>query len=580
MERRLAAIFAADVVGYSRLMGKDEVGTLERLKVLRKELVLPCIEACRGRIVKLMGDGLLAEFPSAVGAAQCAIDIQEQIAAREPNIAEEQRINLRIGINLGDVIGEGNDIYGDGVNIAARLETLAEPSGVCVSAKVYDEVQGKLACAFDDMGDQTLKNISQPVRAFRMRLSSAPDSASLRQPVPSLPDKPSIAVLPFENMSSDPEQGFFGDGLAEDVITTLSKIASLFVIARNSSFKYKGQATDVRQVARELGVRYVLEGSVRAAADRIRVTAQLIDAVDGHHLWAERYDRNIEDIFAIQDEINREVVTALRIKLSDGEEAQLALRGTENVEAWSHAMPALDLIMSGTPSSIAEGRRLLELALAADPRYASAYALTGFTHVLEAHFGLSDDSARSLQVALEWAGQAFELDADLAIGHMVTGNAMNLLCDSDQAVKSLRRAVELSPSSAFIKLGAGRVLIDAGLLAEGEQQLREAMRLNPYPPSYYFGVLANGLEMQSKDDEALELLQTAVARDPNYFSGHLRLASLLATLGRIDEARHHAEESRRINPRFGRGSISTYYKTSDEAVLTRFLHGLEAAGMF
>jgi adenylate cyclase len=580
-QRRLTTIVAADVAGYSRLVGADEEGTLWALRSHRKELIDPLIEEHGGRVANTAGDSLLLEFPSVVDAVRCVVAIQEGLRRRNRDIDEEQRIQFRVGINLGDVVADGNDLLGDGVNVAARLEQGAEPGGICISGAVHDQVRDRVDFAFEDLGEQEVKNIDRPVRTWRWvpgQTSTVHDTALPAAPV-SLPDKPSIAVLPFENMSSDPEQGFFGDGLAEDVITALSKIASLFVIARNSSFAYKGRATDIRQVAKELGVKYVFEGSVRAAAGRIRVTAQLIDAVDGHHLWAERYDRKVEDIFDIQDEITREIVTALRIKLSDGEQAQLMLRGTESVEAWSHAMPALDLIMNGTPSGIAEGRRLLELALAADPRYASAYALSGFTHVLEAHFGFSDNTQRSLQEGLQWVERAFELDPNLAIGHMIAGTVINLLGDSDQAMKSVFRAIELSPNDALIKMGAGRVMIDAGFPAGGEKQLREAMRLNPYPPTYYFGLLANALEMQGKDDEALELLQSAVARDPNYFSGHLRLASLLATLERIEEARHHAREAPRINPRFGRASISAYYKTSDEAVLTRFLGGLEAAGL-
>jgi adenylate cyclase len=290
LERRLAAILAADVVGYSRLMGEDEAGTLERLKSLRRELVQPRIAERGGRIVKLMGDGLLAEFPSVVEAVLCAVEIQHAMPGREAAVAEEQRITLRIGVNLGDVIVEGSDIYGDGVNVAARLEALADPGGVCLSGPAFDTVDGKLDAAFEDIGEQTMKNIAKPVRVYRLR-SASPQEAPPRQPAgsPPLPDKPSIAVLPFTNMSGDPEQEYFSDGITEDIITELSRFSSLFVVARNSTFSYKGRSVDIRRIARELGVRYVLEGSIRRAGGRVRITAQLIDSSSGNHIWAERY---------------------------------------------------------------------------------------------------------------------------------------------------------------------------------------------------------------------------------------------------------------------------------------------------
>jgi adenylate cyclase len=312
LERRLAAILAADVVGYSRLMSEDETGTLERLKSLRKELVQPKIKERKGRIVKLMGDGLLAEFPSVVEAVQCAIDIQQSMIGREADLPDERRISLRIGVNLGDIIVEGSDIYGDGVNVAARLEALADPGGICISGPAFELVDGKLDLTFDDIGEQQVKNIARPVRVYRLALGSQQTSPSkhLAEPLP-LPDKPSIAVLPFTNMSGDPEQEYFSDGITEDIITELSRFRSLFVIARNSSFHYKGQSPKVQDVGCELGVRYVVEGSVRKAGNRIRVTAQLVEASSGNHLWAERYDRDLEDIFAVQDELVRTITSTV-----------------------------------------------------------------------------------------------------------------------------------------------------------------------------------------------------------------------------------------------------------------------------
>ena len=327
MERRLAAILVADVVGYSRLMGDNEEGTLARLKAHRDRIIDPTIDGHKGRIVKLMGDGLLAEFASVVDAVRCAVDLQQAMNESNTDVPEGQRLQLRIGVNLGDVIIDGDDIYGDGVNIAARLEGLAESGGVCVSATVVDHVQGKVNLTFDDLGERRVKNIPQPLRVYRVAPAAAPDDSSANTFEASIgldfsiPDHPSIAVLPFTVMSADPEQEFFADGMADDIITALSKIDRLLVVARNSTFTYKGKAVDVKQVSREQGVRYVLEGSVRKAGGRVRVTAQLIEATTGLHLWAERYDRDLEDIFAVQDEITREIIVALDVQLREGRTA-------------------------------------------------------------------------------------------------------------------------------------------------------------------------------------------------------------------------------------------------------------------
>ena len=351
VERRLAAILAADIVGYSRLMGVDEAGTLKRVKALRAELLHPKVAAYNGRIVKTTGDGTLIEFPSAVDAVQHAVDVQREMAQRNANLPGGERMALRMGINLGDIIIDGDDIYGDGVNVAARLEGLAEPGGICISGTVYEHVRGKLEIAFEDVGEHTLKNIARPVRVYRVRMDKA-----VAITAPALPDKPSIAVLPFQNMSGDPEQEYLADGIVEDTLTALSQVSSLFVVARNSSFAFKGKNPDVREVGRLLGVRYVLEGSVRRSGDRLRVTAQLIDATDGSHVWAERYDRQVQDIFDIQDELTKEIVTALRIQLTDGEQANIWLRSTHNVEAWGYAMRGADHIHRGTPRN---SRRLM-----------------------------------------------------------------------------------------------------------------------------------------------------------------------------------------------------------------------------
>src|SRR5713101_4624635 len=379
VERRLAAILAADVAGYSRLIEDDEEGTLGRLKALRAETIDPKIAGHKGRIVKTTGDGLLVEFASVVDALRCAAEMQAAMAESNVPLPQDRRIQFRIGINVGDIVVEDGDIFGDGVNVAARLEGLAEPGGICVSARVQEDAAGRLDLAFEDMGEQALKNIARPVRAYRVRLATA-EKTSTNSPVETtptlaLPDKPSIAVLPFQNMSGDPEQEYFADGMVEEIITALSRIRWLFVIARNSSFTYKGQAVDVKEVGRELGVRYVLEGSVRKSGNRIRVTAQLVEAATGNHVWAERYDRDLADIFAVQDEITERVVAAIEPELYAAENIRSQRKAPESLDAWECVIRALSLIGQGTRDENTEAEALCRRAIAIAPGYGGAHSL-------------------------------------------------------------------------------------------------------------------------------------------------------------------------------------------------------------
>ena len=351
------------------------------------------------------------------------------------------------------------------------------------------------------------------------------------------------------------------------------------MIARNSSFAYKGQPTDVRKISRELGVRYVLEGSIRATKTQIRITAQLIDAIDGHHLWAERYDRKLDDIFAIQDEMTREIVTALRLRLSDGESAQIWLGGTRNVDAWTYALSALDLTLNGTPGGTAQGRLLYEKAIAVDPGYASAIATIGLSHILDHHFGFSEDRERSLRLAEEYTERALALESNLPLARATRGMVALYYGRHEEAVREAQLANRLSPSDAFIKIVFARILIDLGRPQEAEAQLREGMRLNPFCPVFYYGILANALELQQRDAEAMRILERALARNPNYFAGHLRLASLLGLAGQSENARKHAQEAMRINPRFDASAVKGFYKTGDRAAVSKFVDGLKKAGM-
>lgn len=568
--RRLAAILAADVAGYTRLVEQDTAGTVAAWKAARDEVVQPVLSERGGRIVKFTGDGFLAEFTSVEDAVLTAVECQERLAG--------DTLRFRMGIHLGDVVDDGKDIHGEGVNIAARIEAIAEPGGICVSAAVHEQVRNRLSHKFEDLGEHEVKHVSAAVRVYQIagRASAEPTEIPDR---PSPVGKPTLAVLPFESFSNDKDQEFFGDGLAEDVITTLAKVSSLLIIARHSSFRYKGTATDVRQIAADLGARYILEGSVRSAGERIRVTAQLIDSQDGRHIWAERYDRKLDDIFVIQDEITREIVTALRIQLTDGEQAQLRLQGTNSVEAWSFAFGSYDKVMSPVPEHLAEARQLLNRAVAVDPAFAAAHALIGFTHNLEIHFGFTADRKRSLELLQKATERALSLDPELPLGQCLAALAAAYAGDYQEAVRLGRRAVQSSPNDVVIKLAFGRILINAGNFAEAEDQVRAAMRINPFYPIFYFGILANALERQGRDDEAISLLRTAVARDKDYFPGHLRLASLLGLRGNLLEGRHHAEEALRINPRVDSAFLKGFYPTSDPAALARFVSGLASSGV-
>ena len=410
VERRLAAILAADVIGYSRLMGRDEGGTLARLRALRRELLDPKIAECRGRLVKTTGDGLLIEFGSVVDALRCAVEVQREMTGRNTGVPPDSRIEFRIGINVGDIVVEDGDIFGDGVNVAARLEALAEPGGICVAARVQEDAAGRLDLGFEDIGEQQLKNIARPVRAYRVIASAG--SASVRaDPILALPDKPSIAVLPFANMSGDPEQEYFADGMVEEIITALSRIRWLFVIARNSSFSYKGQAVDVKQVGRELGVRYVLEGSVRKAGGRVRITAQLIDAISGTHLWADRFDGSLEDVFELQDKVASSVAGVIEPALQAAETARSANRPTADLTAYDLYLRAYAMVLSSTRQT-PEALRLLEQAIERDPHYGPALAWAAFCcHRLLLDDRSEDPGADRLKGA-DFARRALEAAGD------------------------------------------------------------------------------------------------------------------------------------------------------------------------
>lgn len=581
LQRRLAAILSADVVGYSRLMGINEAKTLARLKALQRELINPKIDAHSGRIVKLMGDGMLVEFGSAVDAVTCAIEIQREMTER--NIAEppDKRIELRIGINVGDIIIEGDDIFGDGVNIAARLEGIAEPGGICLSRGAHDQVRGKLDAVFEDGGEQQLKNIAEPVRVYRIRpiTAAAGVTSSVTAPFRPLSDKPSIAVLPFQNMSGDPEQDYFCDGLVEDIITTLSKLAGLRVIARNSTFVYKGRSVDVREAAKQLGVRYVLEGSVRKSGNRIRITAQLIDAQDGTHLWAERYDRAMDDIFAIQDEITLVLATEMQVKLTEGETARLHYTTTTNVEAWTCWVQGMSYHRQAvTKEAQGQALRFWEKALALDPSSASLNAKLALLHSFDARFEWWDDRETAIKKARAYIARALEIDPANADAHTASSMILLFQRQHDEAVAAARKAVELAPGSADTAEFASHVLAASGYPEEAVALSEKAMTLNPNYPAVYLGTLGQAYRLSGKTEKAIEAFQAYHARNPGF--GLTDIVIAYQHTGRLEEARQTAKQLLAARPNFTIAAwLKTQFSHRDTAQVEADAEALRAAGV-
>jgi TolB-like protein/class 3 adenylate cyclase/rhodanese-related sulfurtransferase len=601
VERRLTTILAADVVGYSRLMAADEAGTLTSLKAIRRELFEPKTTENHGRVVKLIGDGLM-EFGSVVDAVHFAVDVQQALVERNAKVPEDRRIAYRMGINIGDIIVEGDDIYGDGVNVAARLEALAEPGGICVSRTVFNHVKGKVDLDFEDLGEQQVKNIPEPVRVFKVLLdapvsgqttvvSPAPkrfsrwplaagglavllvvagvalwqrpwesreEPASVEAMAFPLPDKPSIAVLPFNNMSDDASQEYFADGMTEDLITDLSKISGLFVIARNSSFSYKGQLVKVRQVAEELGVRYVLEGSVRRAGNEVRINAQLIDATTGGHLWAERYDGTLEDIFDLQDQVTEQIVAALAVSLTGEEQAQQARHGTENAAAHDAYLQGWAHYKLLTPEELAKAVPFFEAAIRLDPDYAQAHAalasLYWDVYQNDWAFDLGMPSTRAESRANEHLEEAFKTPTPLA--HAVQARMFASFGFPDDAVSEAEKAVALDGNDATALAGLADALIKADRAVEGLDYIEQAKRLDPHhPPSYLItlGAAQFGLE---RYEEAAATFARAVKRNPGNELPLIYLAASYGHLGRLREGDAAMEAANNLRDQAGLGGLS------------------------
>jgi adenylate cyclase len=580
VNRRLAAILAADVVGYSRLMGADEAGTLAALKRHREVVFDPAVAAHNGRIVKLIGDGVIAEFGSVVDAVSCTLSVQRSSARTLDQSASQPAIVLRIGINLGDVIIEGDDIYGDGVNIAARLEPLAEPGGICVSSIVNESVGNRVDVRFQDGGEINVKNIDRPIRICKWHPgatgpTTAPSNAAKSEV--SLAAA-SIAVLPFINMSGDPEQEYFSDGVSEDIITDLSKIAGLTVIARNSSFTYKGRSVDVRTIGHDLGVRSVLEGSIRRAGNRVRITAQLNDAATGAHLWADRYDRDLTDIFEVQDEVVERIVGALAVTLTRGEQQRLRRHGTSNVEAYEFWLRARALLTRGTRESIVQARAMHRRAIELDVNFAAPHAGLALAAIADYASGWALDSAQALIEAEQWARRALELNDQEPVSHMALGSALLWRREHEGALAEFDRMIALDPNFAQGHMARGLALMYVGEPARALEPFAKAMRLDPHYPDIVLHFLAQANFSLGKYEIAAQQLLDRIARNPGTASRML-LASCYGHLGRAKDARAIWADLLKVNPDFSlmqRARVLPYKKPDD---FQRIQEGLAKAGL-
>ena len=623
-KRKLSGILSADAVGYSRLMQDDEASTISVLED-SKELMSSLIQQYGGRVVDAPGDNLLAEFASVVDATECAVKIQQELKTKNEELPDNRKMKFRIGVNLGDVVEEADRIYGDGVNIAARIEGLAEPGGVCISRTAYDHVKNKLKFGYEYLGEHSVKNIAEPVRVYRVLMepeaagkvigekrfigrvsrktaiaviigliivaggligwniylhqSKRIEPASLDKMAYPLPDKPSIAVLPFDNLTGDLNQEFFSDGITEEIITALSRIPKLFVIARNSTFTYKGKPVKVQQVSEELGVQYVVEGSVRKAEDRVRITAQLIDALTGHHMWAEKYDRDLKDIFAVQDEITKKIITALQIELTEGQQADIYARGTDNLEAYLKIMEANSLYNQMTKEGVLKARELAEQAIALDPNYAFAYKTLGSTYGIGILFGLSKNKRESLKQTIELMRKAIELDDRLAIAHTALSFYLVWARQYDKSISIAKRALDLEPNSADVINGYATILSMVGEYEEAIPYHKEALRLNPRPPTSYLHLFAVTLRDSGRYEEAIVQAKRAIEEEPNNLVANVVLTSSLSLAGRDEEARSAAKEIIRISPNF---SVARWQERSvqkDRVGVKRYCDALRKVGL-
>ena len=574
VQRRLAAILAADVVGYSALMQRAEEATYAEFERLKRELIEPSLSRHEGRLIKTTGDGALAEFASPLAAVRCAVEIQDHLAEGS------SPFKLRIGLNLGDVIvGQDGDLYGDGINIAVRLEGIADPGGILISEKVYSEVEGKLDVGFEDRGEQQLKNISKPVRAYAVRAGTYSALTERLSAAPPLPDKPSIAVLPFENMSGDPEQEYFADGMVEEIITALSRFKWLFVIARNSSFTFKGKAVDIKEVGRRLGVRYVLEGSVRKASGKVRITGQLIDAVTGTHIWADRFERDLTDVFALQDEVTVAVVSAIQPKLLQTEIAMATRRRPENLTAYDFYLRAMQQSYLTTREGLAEAIRLAHRALELDPRFGLVAALAGFCHMRNVTLGYAADPQFERKEAVRLLRLALSIDDGdpdtLAWASLISAYMVG---DRESEIEMADRAVALNPNSYLAWGCRGWIYKIAGLPEEAVRSFERAIRMSPIDPLLHPTFVGMGMAFIElrRFDEAIVAGKKALRQNPSFSPAYRCLASAFAHLGRDAEAREAAARLLEVDPDF---TISAFIARGGQSNAKLLIEGLRKAGL-
>jgi len=616
-KRKLTAILSADVKGYSRLMGEDDEATVRTITAYR-EVITEVVQKHKGRVVDSPGDNILAEFASVLDAVRSAVEIQEELKTKNAELPDDRKMEFRIGVNLGDVIHEEERIYGDGVNVAARVESLAEAGGICVSGTVFDQIESKLPLGYEYLGEQSVKNISKPVRIYKALMD--PEAvgkvigeqraeprrgqrialvvvtalllivggmliwrtvfppvqvASVEKMAFPLPDRPSIAVLPFDNLSDDPKQEYFSDGLTEEIISALSSVPKLFVIARNSTFTYKGKPIKVQQVSEELGVRYVLEGSVRKGGDKIRITAQLIDALNGHHLWAKRYDRNLSDIFAVQDEITKEIITAMQVKLTEGEQARATAKGTDNLEAYLKCLQANELIHRVNIESNALGKQLAEEAVALDPEYAWAYYNLGRGHQLDVFLRVSKSPKQSIGKAIGLIKKAIALDATLAEAHGRLGYIYSMIGKYDEGIAQAEKGVAVNPNSAMAHMMLGKTLSFAGRWEESIPVYKKAIRLNPIPTNFYLYSLGISYAFTGQYEEAITWCEKAVREEPDSLYARIMMTVVYSWSGQDEKARAEAAEVLRIQPKYTI-TKSRYKRKTDRE---RFNGALRKAGL-
>lgn len=627
-QRRLTTILAADVVGYSRLMGADEAGTLAALKAHRRKLIEPKTVQYNGRTVKLMGDGALLEFGSVVDAVRFAVEVQAAMPERNADVPDDRRIQYRVGLNIGDIIVDGDDIYGDGVNIAARLEGLAEPGGICIARNVFDQVKDKLGLTFEPLGEQRVKNIAEPVEVYRLPIDDAAiklrtpvdepapkrrwhwaaaaavvvialgatgglwtwdnwwrfqrvEAASLERMAYPLPDKPSVAVLPFDNLTGDVGQDFMIDGLVEEIITTLSKIPDMFVISRNSTFTYKGRPVNVSQVAEELGVRYVLEGSVRQSGNSVRITAQLIDAVAGHHMWAETYDRKLENVLALQSEIALTIATELDVTLMVGEAGRVDRGTTTNAQAFE----MFQRVARGGGSNPASRAELASLrqglreAIELDPNFAAAWSELGDTYRYEVRVGWAESRSEGLAEAESFTRTAIAIDPDYAPAYSNLARIHIIRREWDLAVEAAEQAVAIAPNDPYALFSLGNVLNKVGRSDEAIPLIRTAMRLEPYYSYRYLNSLGQSLYRMGRYEEAIDVYKELVQRRPNNYGPYYRLALVYSLAGRMDEARDFVAKAHEIRPSYTLRVHAEVTNLQDPGELQLELDALRAAGM-